>query len=219
MADLHLAWRVVRVQVGPMHDVMVVGPVGQWANETAVGRAFSCAAARRGRIVTVGDPESWRRAVVAERSRWDGLEAEEASLGDALVRLRDDPESVDVVVTEAHLVDAVVDAAAAFAGSRAVVAHAWLPDEGPGVFAPGSTEPDDDAGFGVVDPTGMLLATSLMLAEGLSRRSASRTLERAVGNATGANGHHRDTRAFTDAVIDLLPQSRTDVDHFDEVWH
>jgi 3-isopropylmalate dehydrogenase len=219
MADLQLAWRVVRVHVDSTHDVVVAGPIGAWANQTAVGRAFSCAASRRGRIVSVGDSESWRRAVADERTRWDGMDVEEASLGEVLVRLRDDPQSVDVVVTEAHLVDAVVDAAASLSDSKAVVAHAWLPDEGPGVFAPGRTETDDDAGFGVVDPTGMLLATSLMLAEGLSRRSASRTLERAVGSAATANGKYRDTRAFTDAVIDLLPQSRTDVEHFDEVWN
>ena len=60
----------------------------------------------------------------------------------------------------------------------------------------------------------MLLATSLMLAEGLRRRSASRTLERAVAAAPEA----RDTRSFTDAVIDLLPWARTDTDHFAEVW-
>ena len=55
-----------------------------------------------------------------------------------------------------------------------------------------------------------------MLAEGLKRRSASRTLERAVGEV--ARRHHaHDTRSFTDAVIELLPQSRTDVEHFDEV--
>jgi hypothetical protein len=76
---------------------------------------------------------------------------------------------------------------------------------------------DADAGFGVVDPTAMLLATSLMLAEGLERRAASRTLERAVGSAAERD-HAPDTRAFTDAVIELLPQSRTDVEHFDEVW-
>jgi isocitrate/isopropylmalate dehydrogenase len=86
------------------------------------------------------------------------------------------------------------------------------------VFAPGRTAPDDVAGFGVVDPMGMLLATSLMLAEGLKRRSASRTLERAVGAAASRHAGGDDTRAFTDAVIDLLPQSRTDVEHFDEVW-
>ena len=217
-ADLQLAWRVARVHVDPTHDVVVSGPVGEWANETAVGRAFSCAASRRGIIVAVGDSEAWRRAVAVERARWDGLEVQESTLGEALVRLRDDPTSLDVIVTEAHLVDALVDAAAAFADSQAVVAHAWLPDEGPGVFAPGRAAPDDDAGFGVVDPTAMLLTTSLMLAEGLKRRSASRTLERAVGDAADRNGRSRDTQAFTDAVLELLPQSRTDVDHFDGVW-
>jgi isocitrate/isopropylmalate dehydrogenase len=217
-ADLQLALRVVRVHVDPTHDIVVAGPLGEWANETAVGRAFSCAASRRGTIVAVGESGAWRAAVVAERVRWDGLEVEEVTLGEVLVRLRDDPASLDVIVTETHLVDGVVDAAAAFADSQAVVAHAWLSDDGPGVFAPGRTASADDAGFGVVDPTAMLLTTSLMLAEGLKRRSASRTLERAVGNAAGRNGHSSDTRAFTDAVIELLPQSRTDVEHFDGAW-
>ena len=66
---------------------------------------------------------------------------------------------------------------------------------------------------------GMLLTASLMLAEGLKRRAASRTLERAVGQVAGASSAAaHDTRSFTDAVIDLLPQARTDVEHFDEVW-
>lgn len=207
-ADLQLAWRVVRVQ-----GLVVAGPVGEWATATALAHAFSCAASRRGRIVCVGGSPSWRDAVAAEAGRWNGLEVEHPSLGEILVRLRDDAASLDVVVTEAHLVDALVDAA----GSHASVAHAWLSDDGPGVFAPGRTAPDDVAGFGVVDPMGMLLATSLMLAEGLQRRSASRTLERAVG-AAAHRGTADDTRAFTDAVIALLPQSRTDVEHFDEVW-
>ena len=58
-----------------------------------------------------------------------------------------------------------------------------------------------------------------MLAEGLERRAASRTLERAVDAAARRErGRATDTRSFTDAVIELLPQSRTDVEHFDEVW-
>jgi 3-isopropylmalate dehydrogenase len=216
-AELHLAWRAARVHVDPTHDLVVAGPVGEWATETALARAFSCAASRRGRITVVGSSPAWRRAVESERLRWDGLDVEEATLGETLVRLGEDATSLDVVVTEAHLVEALVDAAASFAGSHGAVAHAWLPDEGPGVFAPGRTASDDVAGFGVVDPTGMLLATSLMLAEGLKRRSASRTLERAVGVAAGRSGGS-DTRAFTDAVIDLLPQSRTDVELFDGAW-
>jgi len=215
-ADLHLAYRVARVHVGPGRELVVLGPVGEWANETAIAHAFQCAASRRGRIVSVGDSPLWRETVAREAELWNGLELELAPLGETLVRLRDDAHTLDVVVTETHLVDALVDAAAAFSGSGASVAHAWLPDDGPGVFAPGRTAPDDEAGFGVVDPMGMLLATSLMLSEGLQRRAASQTLERAVGVA--ASRERRDTREFTDAVIELLPQSRTDVDHFDEVW-
>ena len=139
-------------------------------------------------MLCVGESADWRAAVEAERARWSGLEVEEASLAQALVRLRERPESLDVVVTEAHLVDAMVDTAAHFAGSHASVAQAWLPNDGPGVFFPGASEPDDVAGFGVVDPRGMLLTASLMLAEGLKRRSASRTLERAVDAAARRDG-------------------------------
>jgi 3-isopropylmalate dehydrogenase len=218
-ADLALAWRIARVHVKPAGDVVIAGPIGDWANEIAIGRAFSCAASRRGRIVVVGESNAWREAVEAERARWDGLEVEDVALGALFVGLRDHPESLDVVVTESHLVGPIIEAAAHFAGSDASVAHAWLPDEGPGVFAPGSSEPAENAGFGVVDPMGMLLTASLMLAEGLKRRAASRTLERAVGQvARSPRDVSHDTRSFTDAVIDLLPQSRTDVEHFDEVW-
>lgn len=217
-ADLQLTWRAVRVEVGPEEDLIVAGPVDEWASATAIARAFACAASRRGRITCVGTSAPWHSAVEAERAGWDGLTVEEAQLGEVLVRLRDRPHSLDVVVTEAHLVDAIVDAAASFAGSNASVAHAWLPDEGPGVFAPATSEPDEHAGFGVADPKAMLLAASLMLAEGLKRRAASRTLERAVAAASLQPGSRRDTQSFTDAVIALLPQTRTDVEHFDEVW-
>jgi 3-isopropylmalate dehydrogenase len=217
-ADLQLSWRAVRVEVGYEEDLIVAGPMDEWGNETALAHAFGCAASRRGRITCVGTTDAWQEALTAERQRWDGLTVEEAQLGETLVRLRDQPQSLDVVVTEAHLVDAIVDAAASFAGSNATVAHAWLPDEGPGVFAPASSEPDEHAGFGVADPKAMLLATSLMLAEGLKRRAASRTLERAVVAASRQPGADRDTQSFTDAVIALLPQARTDVEHFDEVW-
>ena len=39
---------------------------------------------------------------------------------------------------------------------------------------------------------------------------------RRLASRTSASRSH-DTRSFTDAVIELLPQSRTDVEHFDEV--
>ena len=49
----------------------------------------------------------------------------------------------------------------------------------------------------------------------LTLRSAARTLERAV---TAARPDPRGTRSFTDAVLALLPEARTDVEHFAEAW-
>jgi len=216
-ADLHLAWRVARVHVGAHRDVVVLGPVDAHANARAIARAFSCAASRRGRVACVGDDAGWRDAVERERSRWGGMAVEQPSLGEVLVRLNEEPLGLDVVVAEAHLVSPLVDAAAHFVGSGAAVANGWLSDRGPGVFAPGASQPDDVAGLGVADPTGMLFTASLLLAEGLKRRSAARTLERAVGEAAKAEPP-RDTRAFTNAVLELLPQTRTDVELHDEVW-
>ena len=64
----------------------------------------------------------------------------------------------------------------------------------------------------------MLLTVSLLLAEGLQRRSAARTLERAVTAVAQLNGSITGTRPFTDAVIDRLAEARTDVEHFEEIW-
>jgi isocitrate/isopropylmalate dehydrogenase len=216
-ADLQLAWRVARIQVGEGRDVVVVGPVAGWADTIAVRNAFRSAAARRGRVLAVGESRDWRTVIEAEHDRWSGLDVEEASLGDALERVREHPESVDVVVTESQLVSVFVATVAHVAGSRSSVAQAWLPDEGPGLFAPGASQPEDVAGFGVADPRAMFLTASLMLAEGLEQRSASRTLERAVDAASRGEAA-RDTQSFTDAVIELLPAARTDVDHFQEAW-
>lgn len=216
-ADLQLAWRVARIQVGDGRDVVVAGPIGDWADAIALRHAFRSAAARRGRVLAVGESHDWRDAVAAEHEHWNGLEVEESTLGDALERMRERPETVDVVVTESHLVSVFVETVAHVAASRSSVAQAWLPDDGPGLFVPGSSQPEDVAGFGVADPKAMFLTASLMLAEGLKRRSASRTLERAV-DAASRDESARDTRSFTDAVIELLPAARTDVDHFQEAW-
>jgi 3-isopropylmalate dehydrogenase len=216
-ADLDLAWRIARVHLGEHHDVVMFSPIGPEANAVVMERAYACAAERRGHVAAVGSESSWLDAVERERVRWDGMQTSWLALGEAIVRLKERPEELDVIVTESHLLEGLVDATAHFAGSRASVAHGWMPEVGPGVFAPGASEPDDLAGFGVADPTGMLMTASLLLGEGLNRRAASRTLERAVGAVAG--GQRRvDTRSFTDAVIDLLPENRTDLEHFDEVW-
>jgi 3-isopropylmalate dehydrogenase len=220
-ADLELAWRIARVHLGERADVVVIAPIGAWADALSIERAFMCASTRRGRVAAVSTDEGWFTLVERERERgrWPGMELERLGVGEAIVRLQERPGEVDIVLTEAHLLDALVDAASHFAGSEASVAYGWMPESGPGVFAPGASEADDVAGFDVADPTGILLTASLLLGEGLKCHAASRTLERAVGAVAGRGAAvPRETRRFTDAVIELLPGARTDMEHFDEVW-
>jgi 3-isopropylmalate dehydrogenase len=213
-ADLDLVWRVTRAHLPPNGDALVFGPVASSDPAPSVTRAFYSAASKRGRLTAVGNSPAWRALVEAEHAAWDGMAVEYRTIGETLVRLRETHADPEVIVTEAALVDPLADAVAHLAGSSATVAHAWLAEEGPGLFFPGVTAPADDAGFGVADPTAMLLTVSLLLAEGLQLRSAARTLERAVA---AARPSAQGTRSFTDEVLSLLPEARTDVELFDEV--
>jgi 3-isopropylmalate dehydrogenase len=214
-ADLELAVRVSRIDAGD--GVLVVGALGEWADGLAIERAFSSAAARHGRVTSVGSSPAWRGRVDAERARWGGMLVEHLSFGETLLRLRESPHAIDVVVADSHTAPAVVDAVAHLSGAVATVAHGWLAEGGPGLFAPGACDASEVAGLGVADPTAMLLTTSLMLAEGLERRSAATTLERAVGAVTRLNGSApRGTRPFADAVIARLAEERTDVELYAE---
>jgi len=212
-ADLDLAWRVSRVHLHPSSELLVFGAVGSASPEPAIRRAFFSAASKHGCLTAVGTSPEWRKSLAAEHERWAAMDVEHKTIGELLVGLGS-PSRLDVVVTEAELVEPITDAAAHLGGSPATVAHAWLAEEGPGLFVPGFGESSDNAGFGVADPTAMLLTVSLLLAEGLQRRSAARTLERAVSAA----GSCSETRTFTDAVIELLAEARTDVEHFEEIW-
>ena len=70
-----------------------------------------------------------------------------------------------------------------------------------------------------------LLAASLLLSEGLGERNAGRTLEQAMGEVvtggTTTPDHEGEigatTRSFTDAVLEMMPSARTDIEFFAEV--
>jgi 3-isopropylmalate dehydrogenase len=215
-ADLDLNWGVSRVHNQPRGDLIVVEPLGDGTDELAIARAFELAAARRARLTSVGFTPEWDRLVTAEADGWDGLDVELLTIRAVLTRFRDHPGTVDLVVAPGDLAGAIVDAAAHLAGSLHTVASGWLSQTGPGLFAAQICDDHEVAGFGVADATGTLLAASLLLGEGLGARSAARTLERAVRAAEDVGV--RDTRTFTDAVIEHLPAARTDTELFEEVW-
>src|SRR6266852_2714047 len=99
---------------------------------------------------------------------------------------------------------------AAGANGNRVSATARLAGHGPGVFFPTHGPVFSVAGYGVANPNGMLLATAMMLGEGLGERQAARTLVRAASDALGAGHRTQDmmstgvastTREFMDVVL------------------
>ena len=213
--DLHACVTRVLDDAG---EAIAFAPVDDEAVDWTLARALDTARARSGRLTSVGVSNDWADRVERHADRHPGVEVEHVPLLEALRRLA--AGSAGVLVAEGVLGDTVA-AAPQLGGRRRLVAHGWLSPTGPGLFAPvGSTE-SDDAGHGVADPSPMLLATALMLAEGLGRASAGQALEESLVAAlrgptrpveVAALGVAATTREFVDAVLGLLPSARRDTE-------
>jgi 3-isopropylmalate dehydrogenase len=217
--ELELTWRIQRVR---MHDgdIAVVSALDDQLEPFVVRRAFDLARSRRAKVAAVGDGPTWSTFVSWESDRHPGVEVERLSLNEALPRLMNAPDGFCVVVTQRTHAELVSDLAAAGRGPR-IVASGRLSQTGPGIFGPTHGSAPDIAGQGVANPSGMLLAASLMLSEGLGQQAAGRTLERAVSTALASgvrtadlegDGPAATTRDFMDAVLALMPTTRTDVE-------
>ena len=216
MADLDLVWRVSRVHLGEAGEVVVFGAVDSASPREAVERAFFSAAAKHGRLTAVGSSPAWRRVVDAEHARWGGMLVEHRTVGEALVRLR---QARVRPRRDRHRGGALRAAHGRCRPPRR------LAGERRRRVARGRRPRALHAGRARARGSRRLrrrrsdrdVADALAAARrGAARRSAARTLERAVAAATpnGTVG----TRSVTDAVLALLPEVRTDVEMFEEVW-
>jgi 3-isopropylmalate dehydrogenase len=236
-AELDLTWRIQRVRSpqgleaspakpappgrNPQGDLAIASPLDDQLEPFVVRRAFDLARTRRARLAAVGDGLAWSTFVTWEAERHPGVHVERLSLGQALPLLMTTPERFCVVVTQRQHAELVSDLAGAGANGSRIVASGRLSRTGPGVFGPTHGSAPDIAGQGVANPSGMLLAAALLLSEGLGEEAAGRTLERAVSGALASGWRTADvagegvaatTRDFMDAVLDLMPAARTDVE-------
>ena len=223
-AELDLIWRVQRVRLTD-GDVAIVSPLADEIEPLAVRRAFDLARSRRAHVAAVGEGPAWGALVDWESDRHPGVEVERLTMSEALPRLMNAPEQFCVVVTREQHAELLSDLAASSRNDSRIVASGRLSSSGPGVFGPTHGSAPDIAGQGVANPSGILLATALMLGEGLGERAAARTLERAVSGTIAAGVRTADlegsgvaatTRDFMDAVLALMPTSRADVEFFPE---
>jgi isocitrate/isopropylmalate dehydrogenase len=214
-ADLDLRTSIYRVRFEGHAELSIVAPLGSDAWEWTLERAFSLACGSRGRITLVSVDESWESEASRLERRHDGLEIERLTPRDAVRRLIFSPERFDVVVCAPELARTAVEVAASLAGGRTV---AWgrLAPTAPSIFGPAHGAADKLAGQGVADPSSMLLAAALMLAEGLGERSAAATLSGAVGLAGGDDARRPSTRGHADLVLSQLPVSAANAEFYRE---
>jgi hypothetical protein len=197
--------RVTRI-LDALGDTTAYAPLDDSGVQVAVSRALAAATTAGSSVIAVGLDE-------AGRAQLEGspVAVEHRSLAETLELLRGNP-APSVIVGASLGDDSTFD-------HGRLTATADLPLSGPGVFAPTHGSDHVDDGHGVADPTEMLLATALLLAEGLGLREAGRALERSLTGALGrartpmaSNGTtvKETTREFVDAVLALIPSARRD---------
>ncbi len=223
VAELELEARVSRFRVGTGSDVMLVSPLAEESEAWAIERAFRIAQGRRASVVSVGVDGRWRALVDEAARRHEPIHVEHVAFADALGRLAPAATQADVVLAESTLAETLEAVVASGAPDGRVAAAGRLAASGPGLFFPTHGAAFSIAGYGVVNPNGMLLATALMLGEGLNEQAAARTLVRATSEAVGAGLRTQDvlrsgtaatTREFVDVVLGGLHVARRDVEYF-----
>jgi len=216
-SELDLHARIDRVVFGPRGWITVVSPLREASVGWTLERAFDVARSSRARVTLVGGDAALRSAFWQEAMRHDGVMVEELPVGAAVRGLTFEPEGFDVLVASAPFAEALVGLAAHGRHPR-VVASGRLARTGPGVFSPAHGAARDIAGQGVANPASMLLASALMLGEGLGERRAAETLIGAVLAACSNGARTPDmvesgvgatTRQFADAVLEGLPFAMT----------
>jgi isocitrate/isopropylmalate dehydrogenase len=206
-------------------DLLLVTPSAPDADTWTVERAVELARHRRGRLVAVGHDADWA-ALVDDTDPRDGtVSVQRLTFAETVRALAFAPGQLDVVVANGVIAPALTDLAAGGDGDRRPAATGRLAGNGPSVFAPARAGSADDAGQGVADPASMLLATSLLLREGLGEGHAADTLTSALRQArAGRNGSlaavrrtlRVSTRDFGDAVVGMLPAAHRNAEFVPE---
>jgi 3-isopropylmalate dehydrogenase len=184
--------------------------------ERIARRAFEIARQRNGRLTSVDKvnvlhtSRLWRDVVTElGEAEYADVPLDHALVDSFAMTIVDEPQTIDVVVTENTFGDILSDVAAAVTGGLGLAGSASLGDNGPGIFEPVHGSAPQIAGRGIANPAAMLRSVALMLRHGLDRPEEADALERAVGVAvaeapTRDLGGDASTRELGDAVLRSL---------------
>lgn len=180
--------------------------------------AFELARSRKGRVTSVDkanvlDSSRLWRAITTEIGAANTDVQLEHMLVDAMtMKLIQQPNAYDVIVTENMFGDILTDEASVLGGSIGLLPSASLGAPGNdgrriGLYEPIHGSAPDIAGKGIANPAGMILSVALMFRMSLDQSEAADAIEAAVnavvegGTLTGDLGGNAGTVAFADAVL------------------
>jgi isocitrate/isopropylmalate dehydrogenase len=201
--ELDLRARQTRVRFGADGDLVLLAPLDVVSSGWTVERAFALARRRRGRLTVVADGPEWQAVVEHESARHDGIRVDLVARGTALAAAAFDAESIDVLVADATVGELLASLVGAAAVPARLAATGFLAEHGPPLFVPDDTGVADHAGFGATDPGSMLLATAMLLGDGLGETGAADTLVGALTETEPRTTRpvEATTRELTDAVL------------------
>lgn len=183
--------------------------------------AFDLARGRRGRVTSVDkanvlqSSRMWRSIVTEIAAANPDITVEHMLVDAMTMKLIQQPNAYDVIVTENMFGDILTDEASVLGGSIGILPSASLGAPGKngrraGLYEPIHGSAPDIAGQGIANPAGMILSAAMMLRLSLGRDDDAAKIEQAVDAVIEAGTRTRDiggdasTSAFGDAVLASL---------------
>jgi 3-isopropylmalate dehydrogenase len=183
--------------------------------------AFQLAQGRRGHVTSVDKANvlqtsrMWRSIVQEIAPAYPDVKIEHMLVDAMTMKLIQQPNAYDVIVTENMFGDILTDEASVLGGSIGILPSASLgADAGngrrAGLYEPIHGSAPDIAGQGIANPAGMILSAAMMLRLSLGKDADAARIESAVdsvirgGTRTKDLGGDTSTTAFGDAVLASL---------------
>lgn len=180
--------------------------------------AFELARSRKGRVSSVDkanvldSSRLWRSITTEIGAANPDVELEHVLVDAMTMKLIQQPNAYDVIVTENMFGDILTDEASVLGGSIGLLPSASLGAPGTdgrriGLYEPIHGSAPDIAGKGIANPAGTILSAAIMLRMSLDQPEAADTIEAAVnavvnsGVLTGDLGGKAGTVEFADAVL------------------
>lgn len=183
--------------------------------------AFRLAEQRKGHVTSVDkanvlmSSRLWREIVNEVAADFPNVRLDHILVDAMTMKLIQQPNAYDVIVTENMFGDILTDEASVLGGSIGILPSASLGAETgdgkrPGLYEPIHGSAPDIAGQGIANPAGMILSGAMMLRLSFGLENEATVIEHAVDKVIAAGLRTRDlggdasTTSFGDAVVAAL---------------